>query len=1634
MRPDTFIRCALALAFVFAGSGWLTTATAQQKVAQEQPVLSTLDGRVQVFSDQLAATPRQAQQSGALTLDVNGATTNGSYVSGDPSNTVVELDIGAGNTLTGIGWEINVEAFDPSWRSESSVAFTADPDSTTGLFLSVGAADNSPGVTDYSSDGVLLLADAGIDPVPAGDDGLFYLTWHESFNDGTVDPDSEQNGSTMPMTLPPGYRLVCSDQAACDAAVEAANGGAGGDQASLPIDFEDENVDYELVDFGGNASQLIADPTDATNTVVESVRTEGAECFAGTTVSNARGFAEPIPFSEGNTKMNVRVWSPQAGVRVLFKVEKFDDPTINVETFSFTTVAEQWETIEFDFANPMPNTNPINFGNEYSKASIFFDFQCNLPPTGTTPSTYYWDDVAFGPADMGDMTIAEARAAGAGATVTVQGTVSRAKGDFAYIQDETAGLTIRQTGGAFFDDVADGTITEGTTLEVTGTLSEFANLLQINEGDLDSYMVLGNEAPPAPQVVTLQNLVDSGEEYEAELVQVADLTIDGMGMFAASTSYTVTDPTASDTLRVPNADDSDVDGTMIPDGEFTFTGVIGQFSFDGPGLGYQLLAINEGDVEAQMGGGDQASLPIDFEDENVDYELVDFGGNASQLIADPTDATNTVVESVRTEGAECFAGTTVSNARGFAEPIPFSEGNTKMNVRVWSPQAGVRVLFKVEKFDDPTINVETFSFTTVAEQWETIEFDFANPMPNTNPINFGNEYSKASIFFDFQCNLPPTGTTPSTYYWDDVAFGPAGNGGDISFSPSPLLEMLSVGETGTETVTLTNNSDGDVAFDFSQYSDDAPPPSGTVASPYGEFAGESLNLAKGEADMRAGEGQRFGEGGPDAFGYRWIDSNEPGGPSFDFVDISGTGTATALGDDAVTTVALPFTFSFYGQDYDEIVISSNGFLSFDPDAGSDLSNDPIPSAGGTENLIAALWDDLDPGNGDGAPGEIYYQDMGDGRFIVQYDMVPHWPDGDAELNTFEIILNQSGSILLQYSSFTDDASGPESYTVGIENADGTDGLQVAFNEAYLEDGLAVLISARPSFVTGVTPATGTIPAGGTADVDVDFSAEGLVGGIYEGALTVETDLASDPSTFELPVVLEVGGMAACALTAETITFEDTIIGNSSSEDATVMNGGTDSCELTDASADGPFSVEGFTAGALAPGESSTFSVVYTPTEAGDDTGTLTVDLANKDDLTAALEGSALDAPTPEVDTEALSFTVEEGDTDSGSFTLSNVGGENAADLEYSISVAEALLAARATQEAPVSGARPGAVLRSGESAHRIVPKTLPEGPFAQTSEAGSGEEIVQDGSFEAGTPNPSWTEFSATFGTPLCDTATCGTGGGTGPFDGNWWAWFGGTAAGDEGSVEQEVEIPSGSAMLSFYLEIPVEVDAPGSMTVLMDGDELFSVTEADQATYATYQQVMIDVSDYADGGTHTLRFESTTSANGNFFIDLVSIVSTGPALVSVAPESGSIAPGESEEIAVTVNAAEVDPGTYEFNLAIATNDPSNPTVTIPVTVVVEPAVSNEQDGVPTEFALGQNYPNPFASRTTIDYALPQAARVTITVYDAVGRQVAVLVDKDLTSGFHTAEWDTRGLASGVYLYRIQAGDYTKTRKMSIVR
>ncbi|MGM0738961.1 MAG: endonuclease/exonuclease/phosphatase family protein [Bacteroidota bacterium] len=89
---------------------------------------------------------------------------------------------------------------------------------------------------------------------------------------------------------------------------------------------------------------------------------------------------------------------------------------------------------------------------------------------------------------------------------------------------------------------------------------------------------------------------------------------------------------------------------------------------------------------------------------------------------------------------------------------------------------------------------------------------------------------------------------------------------------------------------------------------------------------------------------------------------------------------------------------------------------------------------------------------------------------------------------------------------------------------------------------------------------------------------------------------------------------------------------------------------------------------------------------------------------------------------------------------------------------------------------------------------------------------------------------------------------------------------------------------------------------------------------------------------------------------------------------------------------------------------------------------------LPTRFGLDQNYPNPFNPATSIAFQLPENSRVTLEVYDVIGRRVATLVDDNLNAGHHEVSFDGTRLASGVYVYRMQAGDFIQTRKLMLVK
>jgi photosystem II stability/assembly factor-like uncharacterized protein len=97
-------------------------------------------------------------------------------------------------------------------------------------------------------------------------------------------------------------------------------------------------------------------------------------------------------------------------------------------------------------------------------------------------------------------------------------------------------------------------------------------------------------------------------------------------------------------------------------------------------------------------------------------------------------------------------------------------------------------------------------------------------------------------------------------------------------------------------------------------------------------------------------------------------------------------------------------------------------------------------------------------------------------------------------------------------------------------------------------------------------------------------------------------------------------------------------------------------------------------------------------------------------------------------------------------------------------------------------------------------------------------------------------------------------------------------------------------------------------------------------------------------------------------------------------------------------------------------------------------AISEHPAPLPIAVSLEQNYPNPFNPSTTIRYGLPKRSNVTLTVFNTLGQVVATLVNETQNAGHHDVKFEASGLASGVYFYRLQAGEYVATKKLLILK
>ncbi len=215
--------------------------------------------------------------------------------------------------------------------------------------------------------------------------------------------------------------------------------------------------------------------------------------------------------------------------------------------------------------------------------------------------------------------------------------------------------------------------------------------------------------------------------------------------------------------------------------------------------------------------------------------------------------------------------------------------------------------------------------------------------------------------------------------------------------------------------------------------------------------------------------------GPDEYGY-YAYSNEDSiyeqSPDFDWMEINETGTAITIPNTSeyTETVSLPFTFKYYGIDYENVRISTDGWMAFGSGSQTSYSNNVLPFDDNVNNMVAVLWEDFF--NDDNNDGDIYYyHDIVNHSFIVEWDSVAHWSSSDVREIFQAVLLDPAyydtptgdGEIIFQYKKL----SRTESSSIGIENDLQDIGLLYVYDNNYdstaslLKGGTAIKFTTEP---------------------------------------------------------------------------------------------------------------------------------------------------------------------------------------------------------------------------------------------------------------------------------------------------------------------------------------------------------------------------------------------------------------------------------------------------------------------------------------------------------------------------------------------------------------------------------------------
>lgn len=753
--------------------------------------------------------------------------------------------------------------------------------------------------------------------------------------------------------------------------------------------------------------------------------------------------------------------------------------------------------------------------------------------------------------------------------------------------------------------------------------------------------------------------------------------------------------------------------------------------------------------------------------------------------------------------------------------------------------------------------------------------------------------------------------------------------------------------------------------------------------------------------------------GPDAYGYFAYDNTDTGyeqSVPFSYVPINSIGTNLNLNDvgeqpPTAPTYSvlrtLPFEFTFYGQAYNQLTVCSNGWAAFGDQADQDhFRNYSIPGQQAPDAMIAPLWDDLKTvGTG---LGVWEYYDAQNHRYIVQWRAQGAFQNNQQD---FEIILldpahyptrDGNGIVIVQYQSVTDmygQSNDVHYATVGIQAPGCTVGLQYRFNNS---------------------PAPGA--ASLTANRNIVFTTEHRTA--FGHIIGRVTDAATQQAMPGVAITLDGESYQTVTDTAGRYALENILIGT--------------------------YTVRARRAGF---NEQAAIDVVV------EINVTDTVDFALlHPELALSTEQIAVSLPA---DPQQAYFEIINDGNGPLDYEI-NVQFASTGGLDDSWELLAELDVTAATNDQLIQGCEfmgdywyaSGALAPGGENhVYRFDRAGHFAGSFRQPTTTDFGwMDIAGDGQYLYGSEEATsglitGVDLSGAIRTTIPAPVNPARAIAYNPQLDHFWV-------ADYLTDIYEID-RQGTIIRTLTAPLPVTGLAwhptdPLGYNLYVFGPDAQSqrarVTRMHPVSGAAELVINLDrlPGDRAGGCSITPGWNSTLLVFGGILQgatgDRLGIweLDFNTTWIAVTPMRGSIAAGTAREIELAFDPVSLRDDIYRVNLNIANNSALGTRV-LPVTLTVSlPAGTPEL--APTAFALHQNYPNPFNAQTSIRYDLRQAGPVSLRLYNLLGQHVASVVDEVQAAGSHSVNLRLDGLASGIYLYRLESGEFTATRKLMLLR